>query len=146
MYRPAPTALCCVRMQMLQVMKAEAEALAGSTGDTAALAEKVSRKVRELDTAQSRVQATLGHIGVVLDRMHAVEGIQSALAREDYEAAAECVARYLELEDEARESSTNAGAGAGGESAAAAAAAAGAAEVESRQAQEQAKVGHTGLG
>ncbi len=31
---------------MLQVMKAEAEALAASTGDTAALAEKVSRKVR----------------------------------------------------------------------------------------------------
>lgn len=33
-------------LQMLQVMKAEAEALAASTGDTAALAEKVSRKVR----------------------------------------------------------------------------------------------------
>ncbi|KAL4441200.1 hypothetical protein ABPG77_011437 [Micractinium sp. CCAP 211/92] len=117
--------------EMLQVMKAEAEALAASTGDTAALAEKVSRKVRELDTAQSRVQATLGHIGVVLDRMHAVEGIQAALAREDYEAAAECVARYLELEDEL---------GAAAAAGAVGAEAAGGGEAESRQAQEQAKV------
>lgn len=165
---------------MLEVMKAEAEALAGSTSDTAALAERVSRKVRtlsshwgaaraceaarlpctgwphnpsitpcphppcllapsqvrELDTAQSRVQATLGHISLVLDRMHAVEGIQSALAREDFEAAAECVARYLELEDEL-------GAAAGGEGGAAAAVAAVAAaatDADSRQAAEQAKV------
>lgn len=85
---------------MLQGLAGEAASLAGSTGDTAALAEKVSRKVRELDTAQSRVSAALGHIGAVLDRLHAVEGIQSALQREDWEAAAECVARYLELEDE----------------------------------------------
>lgn len=162
---------------MLEVMKAEAEALAGSTCDTAALAERVSRKVRtlsshwgaarpceaarlpctgwphnpsitpcphppcllapsqvrELDTAQSRVQATLGHISLVLDRMHAVEGIQSALAREDFEAAAECVARYLELEDEL-------GAAAGGEGGAAAAVAAAATDADSRQAAEQAKV------
>lgn len=88
--------------------------------------------MRELDTAQSRVQATLGHIGVVLDRMHAVEGIQAALAREDYEAAAECVARYLELEDEL---------GAAAAAGAVGAEAAGGGEAESRQAQEQAKVG-----
>lgn len=36
---------------MLQVIKAEADALAGSTGDTAALAEKVSRKVRPMARA-----------------------------------------------------------------------------------------------
>ncbi|PSC72320.1 conserved oligomeric Golgi complex subunit 4 isoform B [Micractinium conductrix] len=116
--------------EMLQVMRAEAESLAGSTGDTSALAEKVSRKVRQLDGAQSRVTATLGHISVVLDRLHAVEGIQTALQREDYEAAADCVARYLELEDE-----LNAGV-----AAAAAAGGDGAAEPDSRQAAEQAKV------
>lgn len=172
--------------QMLQVMKAEAEALAGSTADTAALAERVSRKVRapgvgglpgclaalllarstkarsdccavihhpdlpppsplppqvrELDTAQSRVQATLSHISLVLDRMHAVEGIQSALAREDFEAAAECVARYLELEDELG-AAPGSGEGAGAGAAAVAAAAAAATDADSRQAAEQAKVG-----
>ena len=36
-------------------------------------------QVRQLDGAQSRVTATLGHISVVLDRLHAVEGIQTAL-------------------------------------------------------------------
>ncbi len=89
-------------------------------------------QVRELDTAQSRVQATLGHISLVLDRMHAVEGIQSALAREDFEAAAECVARFLELEDEL-------GVAGGGEGAAATAVVA-ATDADSRQAAEQAKV------
>lgn len=85
---------------MLQVMRADAEGLAASTDDTAALAEKVSRKVRQLDLAQSRVGATLERIGLVVDRMRAIDGIQSALHTEDYEAAAECVARYLELQDE----------------------------------------------
>jgi hypothetical protein len=113
---------------MLQVMKAEAEALAGSTGDTAALAAKVSRKVRELDGAQSRVTATLGHISTVLDRLHAVEGITAALQREDYEAAADCVVRYLELEDELGAGAAAAAGGADG-------------EPDSRQAAEQAKVG-----
>lgn len=113
---------------MLQVMHAEAEALAGSTAGTAGLAEKVSRKVRELDTAQSRVQATLGHIGVVMDRLHAVEGIQAALQREDWEAAAQCVARYLELEDEL-----------GGAGAEAAAAALAPPDADGRAAAEQAK-------
>lgn len=122
--------------QMLQVTKAEAEALAGSTADTAALAEKVSRKVRELDTAQSRVQATLGHIGVVLDRLHAVEGIQSALQREDWEAAAQCVARYLELEDELAAAGVAGGAAGTAEAAAALAPP----DADGRQAQEQARV------
>jgi hypothetical protein len=124
-------------------MKAEAEALAASTGDTAALAEKVSRKVRELDTAQSRVQAALAHVGVVMDRLRAVEGIQAALAQEDFEAAAECIARYLELEDEL------AAHGDGGTPVAGAAAAAadggmlpspGLGDADSRAAAEQARV------
>jgi hypothetical protein len=146
------TALTCSSIlvpQMLQVVKAEAESLAASTDDTAALAQKVSRKVRELDTAQSRVQATLGHISVVLDRMRAVEGIQSSLAAEDFEAAAECVGRYLELEDEmAAEMAASSGTPAADQSnaatsrsaVAAMAAAAGLAEADSRAAAEQAQV------
>jgi hypothetical protein len=130
---------------MLQVARVEAEALAGSTRDTAALAERVSRKVRELDTAQSRVQATLAHIGAVLDRMRAVEGIQAALAAEDYEAAAECVARYLELEDELAAAGVEAAAAAGGSgdagpAASVAAASAGLADADGRAAAEQARV------
>lgn len=86
--------------QVLQVVRADAETLAGSTGATAELAEKVSRKVRQLDLAQSRVQATLERINLVVDRMRAIEGIKEALEQDDFEAGAQCVARYLELEDE----------------------------------------------
>lgn len=76
--------------------------------------------MRELDTAQSRVGAALERISLVVDRMRAIEGIQSALASGQYEAAAECVARYLELQDEWGDAL---------------------ADGDSRAAQEQAKVG-----
>jgi hypothetical protein len=80
--------------------RADAAALRASTADTAALADAVSRKVRELDAAQSRVRATLARIEVVVDRARAVEGAQAALARDDLDAAAGCVARFLEIQDE----------------------------------------------
>lgn len=122
-------------LQVLSVLKVDAEALADSTDSTAALADKVSRTVRELDTAQSRVQATLDRIQLVMDRMQAIEGIQSALAREDYEAAAECVARCLELEEEA-----GTGSAAATPTAAAAAAVPTGSEGDARHAAEQARV------
>lgn len=84
----------------LQVAKAEALQLRSSTADTAALADKVSSKVRALDAAQSRVRGTLSRIEVVVDRSRAVEGVESALERDDLEAAAGCVARFLEIESE----------------------------------------------
>ena len=84
----------------LQTAKEEATQLYASTADTAALADKVSSKVRALDAAQSRVRSTLARIEVVVDRSRAVEGVQVALEREDLEAAAGCVARFLEIDDE----------------------------------------------
>lgn len=90
--------------QALQMAKIEALQLCASTADTAALADRVSSKVRALDSAQSRVRGTLARIEVVVDRSRAVEGVQSALERDDLEAAAGCVARFLEIEDEERRS------------------------------------------
>jgi hypothetical protein len=84
----------------LQIAKAEAAQLRSSTADTAALADKVSSKVRALDAAQSRVRSTLFRIEIVVDRSRAVDGVQAALERDDLEAAAGCVARFLEIEDE----------------------------------------------
>lgn len=57
---PSPTMLPACTAQMLEVMKAEAEALAGSTADTAALAERVSRKVRGLGSIQAVGKAVAG--------------------------------------------------------------------------------------
>jgi hypothetical protein len=97
------TALAALKSETtaaLQVAKTEATQLRSSTADTAALADKVSSKVRALDAAQSRVRSTLSRIEVVVDRSRAVEGVQSALERDDLEAAAGCIARFLEIEDE----------------------------------------------
>ena len=77
---------------------ADAEQLASSVHSTSELSERVSFKVRELDTAQSRINDTLQRISIVVDRSSAVNGIRSALETGDYEAAAEHVSKYLSLE------------------------------------------------
>ena len=84
----------------VKIAKTEAAQLCASTADTAALADRVSSKVRQLDAAQSRVRAALARIEVVVDRSKAVEGVQSALERDDLEAAAGCIARFLEIEED----------------------------------------------
>jgi hypothetical protein len=75
-----------------------AEQLATSVHSTSAISERVSYKVRELNTAQSRIESTLKRINIVVERSSAVEGMRSALAASDYESAAEHVSKYLDLE------------------------------------------------
>ena len=64
------------------------------------LAKKVLRyvQVRELDTAQSRIHATLARINIMVDRTAAINGVRAALDTEDYEAAARHVQAFLALE------------------------------------------------
>ncbi|KAK9819498.1 hypothetical protein WJX81_007056 [Elliptochloris bilobata] len=84
--------------ELLEVVAADADGLAGSVRGTADLAERVSRKVRELDTAQSRIHATLARINIMVDRTAAINGVRAALEAEDYEAAARHVQAFLALE------------------------------------------------
>lgn len=86
-------------LQTLEVVQAEAETLANSVKQTSNLSESVSKKVRELDTAQSRVNNTLESIDYIVNRTNAVDGVQQALQSEDYEAAAEYVDTLLQSED-----------------------------------------------
>jgi len=86
-------------LQTLEVVKAEAESLANSVKRTSNLSERVSRKVRELDTAQSRINGTLESIDYIVNRTNAVDGVQQALQTEDYEAAAQYVDTLLQSED-----------------------------------------------
>jgi len=81
------------------VVKAEAESLANSVKRTSNLSERVSRKVRELDTAQSRINGTLESIDYIVNRTNAVDGVQQALQTEDYKAAAQYVSTLLQSED-----------------------------------------------
>ncbi|CAK0785054.1 hypothetical protein CVIRNUC_008259 [Coccomyxa viridis] len=84
--------------ESLEGLLADAEGLAGSIHSTAELSERVSKKVRELDMAQSRIHDTLQRINLTVDRSSAVDGIRAALASGDFEAAAEHVSKYLQLE------------------------------------------------
>ena len=86
-------------LQTLEVVKTEAETLANSVKQTSNLSESVSKKVRELDTAQSRVHNTLESIDYIVNRTNAVDGVQQALQSDDYEAAAEYVDALLQSED-----------------------------------------------
>lgn len=81
------------------MVKVEAETLANSVKQTSNLSESVSKKVRELDTAQSRVNNTLESIEYIVNRTNAVDGVQQALQSGDYEAAAEYVDTLLQSED-----------------------------------------------
>jgi hypothetical protein len=64
----------------------------------------VSGKVRELDLAQSRVQATLSKIDAIVDRTNCIDGVKQALEVEDYETAAKYVETFLQLDSEINES------------------------------------------
>ncbi len=79
-------------------MVENAEQLASSVHGTSEISERVSYKVRELNTAQSRIDSTLKRINIVVSRSSAVDGIRSALEVGDFELAAEHVRKYLELE------------------------------------------------
>lgn len=81
------------------MVKVEAETLADSVQKTSNLSESVSKKVRQLDTAQSRVNNTLESIEYIVNRTNAVDGVQQALHSGDYEAAAEYVDTLLQSED-----------------------------------------------
>lgn len=85
-------------MQVLDGLVENAEQLAESVHSTSEISERVSYKVRELNTAQSRIDSTLRRINIVVERSGAVEGIRSALEAGDFESAAEHVRRYLDLE------------------------------------------------
>ena len=80
-----------------------ARELSESTLDTSRLADKVSYKIRQLDVKQSRVRRALHRIDGIRDRSRAVEGLKSALERDDVDAAVGCTAQFLDLEQEEKE-------------------------------------------
>ncbi len=82
------------------MIRADADQLAQGIHSTSELSERVSQKIRQLDTAQSRVQSTLGRIDVIVDRSNAVDGVRAALKSEDFEKAATCLKAYFDLDEQ----------------------------------------------
>lgn len=87
-------------MQLLDLAIADAEGLSSSVQQTSALSERVSKKVRELDTAQSRAHEAADRTKRLVNRTKAVAGVQQAIAVKDYETAARYVEEHLQLQRE----------------------------------------------
>lgn len=84
--------------QALELVRADSEALLGGVQATANLAQRISAKVRRLDSAVVHVESALELVRLILERTRCVSGVQDALVRQDYEAAAVFVSTFLKLE------------------------------------------------
>ncbi|CAL0302197.1 unnamed protein product [Lupinus luteus] len=70
------------------IVKSNSDFMLNNVSSTCDLADEVSRKVHELDLAESRVRSTLFRIDVIVERGNCLEGVYRALDSEDYESAA----------------------------------------------------------
>lgn len=88
----------CTSHQMLELIRADAEQLYKGVAATALTADRIGSRVRRLDQQQTNVTDTLELINLILDRTHCVSGVQQAMAAQDYDGAAQHIARFLALE------------------------------------------------
>eukprot|EP00002_Diphylleia_rotans_P027710 TRINITY_DN5566_c0_g1_i2.p1 TRINITY_DN5566_c0_g1~~TRINITY_DN5566_c0_g1_i2.p1 ORF type:complete len:342 (-),score=75.41 TRINITY_DN5566_c0_g1_i2:7-1032(-) len=79
-------------------LSAEASHLSKSVLQTCQTAETISRKVRELDTAQSRLNVVIKKVGDAIDLKDTISGLKSSMASGDFETAASHVHRYLQFD------------------------------------------------
>ncbi|XP_062278198.1 conserved oligomeric Golgi complex subunit 4 [Scomber scombrus] len=82
----------------LQLIGGDASQLSGMITFTCNLAENVSRKVRQLDLAKTRLYNVIQRADDILDLKFCTDGVQTALHNEDYEQAAAHIHRYLSLD------------------------------------------------
>jgi conserved oligomeric Golgi complex subunit 4 len=90
--------IICV-CEKLDLVRIDGEGLAESVKATSNLSERVSAKVRELDSAQSHVRSTISCISIIVDRTQCIYGVKESLEKEDFESAAAFVSTFLGLED-----------------------------------------------
>ncbi|XP_008303929.1 conserved oligomeric Golgi complex subunit 4 [Stegastes partitus] len=82
----------------LQLIGGDASQLSGMITFTCSLAENVSRKVRQLDLAKTRLYNVIRRADDILNLKFCTDGVQTALRNEDYEQAAAHIHRYLSLD------------------------------------------------
>ena len=83
----------------MDIAAAGAGKLAGVIGNTATLADRVSAKVKQLDIAKSRVSDCQQRVNDLIDLRLCSDGVQAALADEDYEQAAAHLHRFLAMDE-----------------------------------------------
>ncbi|CAF0916497.1 unnamed protein product [Rotaria sordida] len=82
----------------LQIITQDAHNLSNTISFTAALADNISAKVRELDVTKSRVVACLQRAKDIIDLKKCTDGVKKALEDEEYEEAAAHIHRYLNID------------------------------------------------
>mmetsp|Transcript_65552 Transcript_65552/g.207305 ORF Transcript_65552/g.207305 Transcript_65552/m.207305 type:complete len:758 (-) Transcript_65552:47-2320(-) len=87
--------------EVMDHVTVDAEVISASVTSTSELADHVSSKVRQLDSAQQRAADTVTQISALVDRSNCVEGVRSAMEGEDWEAAAKYVSTFMQLETSA---------------------------------------------
>ncbi|CAG9463045.1 unnamed protein product [Pedinophyceae sp. YPF-701] len=95
---PAADRLSDTASSTLADVRAQLDALTGAVRASSQRADHVSARVRALDSAQSRARQALSRVQAVQRRASCVDGIRSALATGDFEAAADHVKSYRDLE------------------------------------------------
>ncbi|XP_054782804.1 conserved oligomeric Golgi complex subunit 4-like [Prosopis cineraria] len=93
--------------EVLDIVKSDSEYMFSNVSSTCELADNVSRKVRELDLAQSRVHSTLLRIDAIVERGNCLEGVNKALETEDYESAARYVKTFLQIDADYKDSGSD---------------------------------------
>ncbi|XP_065030626.1 conserved oligomeric Golgi complex subunit 4-like [Musa acuminata AAA Group] len=92
---------------LLDLARSDASLLLSSARSTSELADRVSRRVRDLDLAQSRVRDTLDLVDATLDRSRCLDAARRALAIDDLHAAANAVHDFLQIDARFSRSSDN---------------------------------------
>eukprot|EP01083_Nonionella_stella_P006893 19962_1 len=69
--------------------------IAGNIEETTFTAQSISSKVRDLDTAQSRLNEALSRVETILDLKNSIENVELAVQSEDYSKAASILHRVL---------------------------------------------------
>lgn len=83
----------------LDLISNDSKQLSGMIAFTSQLADDVSSKVRQLDSAKNRVISCMERVEDVLDLKLCTDGVQSAMQEENYEQAAAHIHRFLSLDE-----------------------------------------------
>ncbi|EFA82174.1 oligomeric Golgi complex component [Heterostelium album PN500] len=90
----------------LHLLLSKSGQLTKQISSTCSLAELLSSKVKNLDRIRERLRDTLKKVDDIIDLKNCIEGVQRSLGIEDYEAAANHVHRYLNIDQSVLEQSS----------------------------------------
>eukprot|EP01117_Protostelium_nocturnum_P008586 TRINITY_DN3084_c0_g1_i1.p1 TRINITY_DN3084_c0_g1~~TRINITY_DN3084_c0_g1_i1.p1 ORF type:complete len:732 (-),score=257.77 TRINITY_DN3084_c0_g1_i1:1304-3499(-) len=94
-------------IKLIPILK-ESKELTEKIETSCDLAESISSKVKDLDLIRNRVGQVSKRVNDILDVKNCIEGVQSAMEKEDYEGAASHIHRFLNIDPSVFEGSTSA--------------------------------------